>query len=345
MNPTRDKLKLAIARSHHVMSALGDTSILVTGGFSPDEEVLDTAEVLDLEAQESHLLKSHHLPRAGHSCVKLKNGRILLIGGSNEKHVPESRVEAFDPAARSFTVIGQLVSARVLQQAVLLPDGQVFVCGGMDAGGTALDSAELFDPVTSKASALPVMLHKRYSHQAVLLEGGLVLITGGAGDAESRRSAEIFDVAKRVFLPPVALQEDRVIHTATLLADGRAFVFSNGVGEVFSSKANQFVRVPGNAAPPIRDGHTATLFKGGDVLIVGGGLPEDEEDILGAPVLFRPVADSYLELKASSELVDRSDHAAIAMSHGDVLITGGRTVHATATDDIVTYDSAKRQFR
>src|SRR5262249_6082588 len=148
------------------------------GGISPEEEVLGTAELLDLSAHKSRVIDSRHLPRVGHSCVKLNNGKILLIGGANDKQLPEPRVETFDPASQSFSVIGQLAAGRSLQQAVLLPDGTVFVCGGADAAGNALNSAEVFDPVSGKTSELPVaMLRKRYYHRTVLLDTGMVLIT------------------------------------------------------------------------------------------------------------------------------------------------------------------------
>jgi hypothetical protein len=86
-------------------------------------------------------------------------------------------------------------------------------------------------------------------------------------------------------------------------------------------------------------------MKNGDVLIVGGGIPDFEEDILGAPLLFRATANAYVEINVSNELVNRSDHAAVSLPGGEVLLTGGRTAQATATDDVVIYDSATRQFR
>jgi len=344
MNQVDVKLKLAIARSHHAMTPLSDSTILITGGLSLHEQALGSAELLDLVSGRSTVI-ANHLPRAGHSAVKLKDGRVLLIGGANDKQQPEAGIEAFDPKSRAFSPVGELVTGRIHQQAVLLPNGDILVCGGMDAGGNSLNTAELINTATGKSSALPAgMLRKRYHQQAVVLDSGLVLITGGAGDAESPRSAEIYDPDKKQFLSPLPMHQERVIHTATLLSGGRVFTFSNGVGEVFSPTSQRFDILPGSAPPSIRDGHTATLLTDGRVLILGGGMPEFSEDLLGAPLLYTPPA-VYRELNLYNDLVNRADHAALLLPNGNVLITGGRTVHAIASDAVVFYDPTANQFR
>jgi len=344
MNQAAVKLSLAVARSHHAMTPMSGTTILITGGLSLKERSLGSAELLDLDAGRSTVIATH-LPRAGHAAVKLKDGRVLLIGGANDQHQVEARIEAFDPKSRTFSVIGGLASGGIHQQAVLLAGGEILVCGGMDAEGSSTNRAELFNTASGKSTALPNgMLRKRYNHQAVVLDNGLVLITGGAGDAESPRSAEIYDPAHRQFLSPIPMHQERAIHTATLLAGGSVFTFSNGVGEVFSSQAQRFDVVPGSAPPGVRDGHTATLLKDGRVLLLGGGMPEFSEDVLGAPVIYSPPG-IYRELHLYNELVNRADHAALLLPNGDVLITGGRTVHAMASDAVVFYDPAANQFR
>lgn len=344
MNQAAVKLTLSIARSHHSMTPLSGTTILITGGLSLRERAVGSAELLDLNAGHSTVI-ARHLPRAGHIAVKLKDGKVLLIGGANDKQQCETRVEAFDPASRTFSVIGTLASGGVHEQAVLLNNGEILVCGGMDAHGQGLNHAELFNPATGKSSALPgPMSRKRYNHQAVLLEDGRVLITGGAGETDSPRTAELYDPVKKQFLPPIPMHQERVIHTATLLSNGEVFTFSNGVGEIFSPRTQMFIPVPGSAPPAIRDGHSATLLESGQILILGGGMPAFSEDVLGAPVLFTPPA-AYRELNLYNQLVNRADHAALRLSNGQVLITGGRTVHASASDAIVFYNPADNQFR
>jgi hypothetical protein len=73
-------------------------------------------------------------------------------------------------------------------------------------------------------------------------------------------------------------------------------------------------------------------------------MPEFSEDVLGAPVIYTPPG-GYLELNLYNDLVNRADHAALRLPNGNVLITGGRTIHAMASDAVVFYDPAAKQFR
>jgi hypothetical protein len=185
---------------------------------------------------------------------------------------------------------------------------------------------------------------RRYDLQVTVLRDGRVLITGGAGDERSRSSAEIYDPARRRFLPPIAMSAQRVVHTATRLEDGRVFTFANGVGELFVPP-NQFTRVPGTGGPAVRDGHTATLMSDGRVLIVGGAVPEFSDDLLGATIIYDPRNNSYVALERSGASVNRAEHTALLTRDGTVLIMGGRTLNHSATNDVYAYDPATRTFR
>lgn len=336
---------LAVARAHHCMTLLDDGSVLITGGISDREKPLGTAELIAPESFEIITIEARHTPRAAHSCLKLSDGRVLLVGGIGANQSPESKVEVFDPKAGSFTTIGQLDTPRIFSESALLTNGKVLVCGGRDMVGEAFNTAELFDPATGKSVPAGSMTHRRYQHRAVLVGQESVLITGGAGDAESRRSAETFDVNTHTFVQTDRMNVDRVMHTSTVLADGRVFTFSNGLGEIYTPAVRKFSLVPGAAAPNIRDEHTATLLKDGSVLIAGGGMPDFSEDVLGAPVLFDPSQSTYTNLNLYSELVNRAGHAALQLPNGQVLLTGGRSVHAQATPAIVLYDPPGRTFR
>jgi hypothetical protein len=53
----------------------------------------------------------------------------------------------------------------------------------------------------------------------------------------------------------------------------------------------------------------------------------------------------YTDLNLYSELVNRAGHAAVRLLNGQVLLTGGRSVHRQATGEVVLYDPASRTFR
>ena len=90
-------------------------------------------------------------PRYGHTATTLEGGTILIVGGSDERHLTSlSTAEIFDQGARvginepipdtesgdfiDTDVEGNLIEltqgGRIFHTATLLPDGNVFICGG-----------------------------------------------------------------------------------------------------------------------------------------------------------------------------------------------------------------------
>jgi hypothetical protein len=337
---------LIVPRSSHCSTLLNDDTVLISGGIGANEETIDTAEILNPTTGNIGQVIKKHLPRAGHRCIRLSTGKVLLIGGTDAQRRPEARIELFDPGTREFKEVAKLDTARLYHQAILLPNDQVLVVGGMNSNGEAVNSLELIDVPAGKVTKLSAaMTYRRYQHEAELLKTGMILITGGTGDSQSRLTAELFDYRKQTFTSPIKMSVERVIHTSTLLRDNRIFTFSNGEGELFDPTTQKFTKVSGIGEPKIRDSHTATLLNDGTVLILGGGIPDFEEHILGAPILYDPKNSSYIKLGGNNALVDRADHAAVLMSNGMVLITGGRTIWTTGDEKIFLYEPGGRQFR
>jgi hypothetical protein len=148
----------------------------------------------------------------------------------------------------------------------------------------------------------------------------------------------------QAFTALINMRVQRVIHTATVLNDGRVFTFSNGLGELFDPRSLASEQVPGTGGPNIRDAHTATKLNDGSVLILGGSVPEFSENLLGAPILYDPRANAYINLKSDTSIVNRANHASVLLKDGRVLFTGGRTLDLHATNDIFVYNSDTRTF-
>ena len=64
------------------------------------------------------------LPRSNHSCIRLKNGKVLIIGGNKG-------IEIFDPKTGQYSIVSNKTENinGSLQNSILLPDGNVFIFG------------------------------------------------------------------------------------------------------------------------------------------------------------------------------------------------------------------------
>ena len=95
--------------------------------------------------------------RANAAAVRLRDGRVLICGGTATGEVGGvlSSAEVYDPAARSFTSTGSMTVPRAGQTITLLRDGRVLVAGGVQNAGfrSELASAEIYDPGAGTFSA------------------------------------------------------------------------------------------------------------------------------------------------------------------------------------------------
>jgi hypothetical protein len=126
-------------------------------------------------------------------------------------------------------------------------------------------------------------------HTATLLPSGLVLVAGGDNNAFSfsiQSSAELYNPANNTWSPAGPMAIGRASHTATLLVNGKVLVagggtsHGNSVGlvssaEIYDPITNSWASAGSMGSP--REGHTATLLGDGQVLVVGGGVPDSAE--------------------------------------------------------------------
>ena len=240
---------------------------------------------------------------------------------------------AVSVATSGFTVTGSMGTTRSGHIATLLADGKVLIVGG-DA------SAELFDPASGTFTPTGSMTTSRYGPTVTLLANGLVLIVGGFGPGTFQlprlSSAELYDPGPGTFAATGSMAVGRVLHTATLLSDGRVLIAggtdaSGGGGaatastEIYDPSTGTFT-VSGSMMTT-RANHTATLLASGKVLIVGGwnGHAADAADDPPWDPLFAELFDpSPGSFTASGSMsTTRSGHSAIRLAGGEVLLLGG----------------------
>lgn len=286
-------------RQGQTITMLQDGRVLLTGGVQNigSRAELASAEIYDPATGTFSATGSMAIPREGHTATLLHDGRVLVVGGSdNGIHTLDS-AEIYAPASGTFRRAGHLGQPRIVHTATLLLSGKVLIAGGgrggMPGGYITYNTAELYDPVARSFAPLRArMVNDRVGAASVLLHDGRALIVGGKSGryltarlAPSRASfaplntGEVYDPEAQAFLPAGTMAEPHYSTAATMLDNGQVLVVGGwaeqgprviGINdaEVYDPRANVFSRVgPINVA---RLQSTATLLGDGTVLIAGG---------------------------------------------------------------------------
>jgi hypothetical protein len=268
-------------------------------------------------------------PRHTHTATRLRDGRVLIVGGYHGEGLVAA-AEIFDPDALSWTLTGALSEPRSGHTATLLLDGSVLVAGGFGAAGDSpIATVERFDPDTGSWTATGPMLEARAVHEAVALADGRVLAMGGGSGGlghTALASSEIYDPATGAWTATGPLVEARVRHTATVLRDGRVLVAggfpgSGGVSPVDESIATAELFdptfptwTPTGVMHQGRGRHTATLLADGTVLVTRLGR-------LGSAERYDPASGTW---STTGDLaVVRFVPTATLLEDGTVLVAGG----------------------
>lgn len=259
--------------------------------------------------------------RQQHTATLLKDGRVLVAGGSNSAP-PLTSTEIYDPATDTWAKTGSLAAQRSDHGAALLPDGRVLIAGQSWGAPTA----EVWSAATGLWSATGAPKQGRQLPSLTALADGRVLLFGGmetnVGGGDALSTAELWSPSTATWSSAPSASEPRDMHTATLLADGRVFVVGGRalVSAVLAS-AVLFDPVAGAWSSPFpataRYWHTATPLRDGRILIAGG------DKIQGGPAaeIFDPATLSFTA--AGTMLAVPYGHAATALPDGDVLVVGG----------------------
>ncbi len=231
--------------------------------------------------------------RFGFTATTLPNGQVLIAGGTTPGDIVTNTAELYNPTTGVFTPTGNMHQARVGFSATRLSSGKVLVEGGATDSAFQTNTAELYDPTTGTWSITGNMKQPRQQHSAFLLRNGNVLVTGG-----NIGRSPCSDVC------------------ATTIAES----------EVYNSSTGQWT-VAGEMTIP-RSFFTTTLLPNGRVLAAGGRIhtgPDyfDYKAIAYADI-FDPATGKWSASNTMS--VSRTDHTAVLLSNGKVLVAGGTTV-------------------
>ncbi|MEP6922211.1 MAG: kelch repeat-containing protein [bacterium] len=176
-----------------------------------------------------------------------------------------------------------MATARYSQTATLLPDGNVLIAGGSDDFDlfTTLASVELYDPEAGRWTSTSGLGTPRIFHEATLLPSGKILASGGYA---------------REGGPPTTL-------LSAVLYDSASRTWAD------TGRLNE-----------ARESHTATLLRGGQVLVVGGSDWNLHQTVKSAE-LYDLSTGSFT--RTADLNTARENHSATLLSNGKVLVAGG----------------------
>jgi Galactose oxidase, central domain/Kelch motif len=177
--------------------------------------------------------RSLHLGRFGAAATRLRDGRVVVVGGYGRGAVAEFRtLEIYDPRTGRWSTGRLMHLSRENFATTALPNGRILVTGGAKADFTSRRTAEIYDPVRNRWTVARPMLRARQFHTATLLPNGTVLVAGGmVGGGSSRATAELYDPRRNRWSATGSMHGARIAHSATLLRDGRVLV-AGGVDDI-----------------------------------------------------------------------------------------------------------------
>jgi hypothetical protein len=213
----------SMAYAQDTATLLADGRVLFTGALD-DATDPSPVEVYDPGTGTFILTGSMRTPRVFYAVAPLLDGRVLIVGGSENGGSGDNpprdlaSAELYNPRTGTFSPTGSMAHARAWwPTATLLRDGRVLITGG--------PPPEVYDPTTGTFSTTGSMETARTDHTATVLSSGRVLIAGGSLSNNSLlASAELYDPTTGTFSSAGSMSTARVGHTATLLLDGRVLI-------------------------------------------------------------------------------------------------------------------------
>jgi hypothetical protein len=292
------------------------------------------------------------LERDGHQAVRLEDGRVLVVGGSNGSG-PMADAAVVDPWTGEIEAVPMLERRDWGMTATALQDGRVLVAGGHapdgDGGVEDTASAEVFDPTTDTFDAVGDMTSARgaatvlkvFVPVTVPLADGRVLLVGGTTEQVAGRTfpraGDIFDPRTGSFSATPALpcrgvpdegRSGQEVRTADLMPDGRILLGCEGWGGDAGRGRPGPARGSGAIAPDTQAFFSMDLATGVAEPVTVAADPLVRTMALGDGTVLAWSAAGFDELSNTGERVSvhalaRLDLADLSLRWLDAMVTSG----------------------
>ncbi len=194
-------------RREHTATLLPNGTVLITGGLSFANTILNTAEIYDPSTGIFTPTGNMNTARTRHTAMLLSDGTVLIAGGHG--NIPNAdtpqlnTAEIYDPSTGIFTPTGNMNAAREQHTATLLHDGTVLIAGGTNFTYSTyatiyLNTAEIYNPSTRTFTKTTwnMNYYRLPPFTSTLLHNGKVLI---AGDWFTNKQTEVYDASTGLF--------------------------------------------------------------------------------------------------------------------------------------------------
>jgi len=316
------------------MAVLNDDRVLIMGGYFSSalvgQHYLFGSEIFIPPVD--YNTTGRYVPGAGmyysrlsSSATTLKDGRVLVVGGQDERGLLNSS-EIYDPDANNFSLVEGLTEKRRSHTATLLESGDVLIVGGDTVGPGHGHGAELLNSTTGKFQPTAEdTCCTRTQHTATLLNDGRVLVVGDRyseyGELYTPDTGTFSNTTGRVI-------EKRIRHMAAKLNDGRVLIIGgqNEKGrylnnaEIYDPGTDNFYLTENNLRVPRSDGSAFPLPDGKVIILKGRS---GREDYLTSVDIFDPETNLFYNTSIRTK-TDNAYYSAVQLNDGRVLISGGR---------------------
>lgn len=222
------------ARAENTATLLKNGRVLIVGGddvYNIDKRNIPN-EIYNPKTNKFELTSKLKISRFAHSAILLKDGNVLIVGGTNKGNFL-SQVEIYDVNKNIFKLAGNLKTARVKSNLYLLNNGNVLITGGIKNKNRWISSIferniEIYNPITQMSKIVAKRDSLAYTPTEVRLKNGNILLTGSCSGVGLSlicyRTSEIYNPKTNKFTKGKDMNYPRSDHKATLLKNGDVLI-------------------------------------------------------------------------------------------------------------------------